>query len=80
MHGGKTPYFGCSSGALSSAYYYFYISGNAINGTYSPVDSRMSFLAFLLSRSDESLANFTLAVANSSNCPKTGIKYPPKSG
>ncbi|GAM35310.1 ribonuclease [Talaromyces pinophilus] len=57
IHGGKIPYFGCSSGALSSAYYYFYISGNAINGTYTPVDS-----------------------PNSSNCPKSGIKYPPKSG
>ncbi|KAL3707290.1 Ribonuclease T2 precursor (RNase T2) [Talaromyces marneffei ATCC 18224] len=56
IHGGKTPYFGCSSGALSSAYYYFHISGNAINGTYVPVSS----------------------LANRSNCPSSGIRYPTK--
>lgn len=40
IHGGKTPYFDCSDGALSAVYYYFHISGNAINGNYTPVDSR----------------------------------------
>ena len=48
VHGGITPYFECDDGALSAAYYYFYISGNAINGNYTPTESRMFSLDIFL--------------------------------
>lgn len=40
IHDGKTPQLSCSNGELSQIYYYFNLQGNAITGTYIPVDSR----------------------------------------
>ncbi|KAL1967453.1 hypothetical protein VTN77DRAFT_3238 [Rasamsonia byssochlamydoides] len=39
IHNGKIPQLSCSDGQLSQIYYYFNLQGNAITGTYIPVDS-----------------------------------------
>jgi ribonuclease T2 len=44
IHSGITPYFDCDDDTLSAVYYYFYISGNAINGNYTATESRMCSL------------------------------------
>lgn len=47
LHGGKKVYFSCKSGELNAAYYYYHLRGNAINGQYIPVDTRMYSLSLM---------------------------------
>lgn len=45
MHGGMTPAVACRNGTeLTEIYYYYYLTGNLINGDYTPVNASEFFL------------------------------------
>ena len=49
IHGGMTPAIACRNGdQWTEIYYYYYLTGNVVNGKYTPVEaSKFSFLFFI---------------------------------